>query len=74
MARQPKRFKCTVCGKLWEPNEAERRWRVEGGDVYCPACQVAETEAENASLEAAETGAGREKLLDCQYHQLYGDE
>jgi len=41
--------------------------------VTCSRCYAAEAEAENRSLEDAESGRGLERLLDNRYHTLYDD-
>lgn len=70
------RFRCydPDCRKLFEPTAADRECRAEGIPVSCPECYAAETEAENRSLDAAESGSGREQMLDALYHAEHGDE
>jgi hypothetical protein len=59
--------KCSNCGCELMLGEAAH------DDPY-PICEPCDSGAENASLEAAETGAGMERLYDSEFHRTYDDD
>lgn len=76
-----KRGYCPMCGKrlprnnhaAWKRSDP-RGWQDARavGDMWCEACDAASLAAEAASLHAAESGLGLERLRDAQYEMAYG--
>jgi len=68
-------MKCSVCGELLTTDEASFMKELAdrdndagywfGAGCICAKCHAAEERGEAASLWAAESGAGLEKLRDC---------
>jgi len=74
---------CDYCGKVAPLDEALSKWQVryvyqeledEEGPIRidCPACQAAETAAENAALSYAEGGGASEAANDWWAERVHG--